>query len=427
MISLHSASIASRRARATGGTRALGTQLNADAVLRGQFTYRGNRVIVHAALGNVADNRELWSQSFDVAADSLAQIEHSIAVGVATALGVNRDRVRARRVDDPLAYDLYLRGRSVFNAWDEATLPQASLLFREAIKRDSGMARAYVGLADVYMATQSAPPADRFALAKPLVARALALDSGLAEAHKAAGWIAMWYDHDWLGAERHLERALALDPSEIWTYHSYAALLAAVGRSDESVAITRRAMPLDPAGAATRTHLAMHLYWRGHVTEAIEMLEDVLATDTTWVRAHAVLGRAYLAVGRYEDAIRELRHDGPEYASIEPRGVLINALAAGGRTREARVLLARLERRARVSHVGAINFVAGYVGLGDTARALDWAEKIPDDRGTMQFLYTEPMFAPLRGSPRFQRVLDRLGLPDAARRMGGVRDIVRNR
>jgi hypothetical protein len=97
--------------------------------------------------------------------------------------------------------------------------------------------------------------------------------------------------------------------------------------------------------------------------------------------------------------------------------VLAHVLGLSGRTQEARALVAKFETRARGSYVRPVDLVAMHLGLGDTARALDWVERIPDDRGTMVFLLSDPMFDPIRESPRFHHVLERLGLGDAARRM----------
>jgi hypothetical protein len=53
-----------------------------------------------------------------------------------------------------------------------------------------------------------------------------------------------------------------------------------------------------------------------------------------------------------------------------------------------------------------------YVGLGDKDQALDWLERAIDDRTWSMFLLrVEPMLDPLRGDPRFPRLIQRVGLP----------------
>ena len=148
----------------------------------------------------------------------------------------------------------------------------------------------------------------------------------------------MWQDRDWAAAERHLSRALALDSSDAATYHQYAAYLAATGRMEEGLAIARRATALDPVSSITATEVGLHLYWNRRYAEAIAVLERALVVDTIWwQKMPMVLGRAYLAVGRYDDAIREFRHAGLQTSEgFEAPALLAYALGISGRTHEAR-------------------------------------------------------------------------------------------
>jgi predicted Zn-dependent protease len=139
--------------------------------------------------------------------------------------------------------------------------------------------------------------------------------------------------------------------------------------------------------------------------------------DTIWTPIVPItLGRAYLAAGRYDDAIRQLRRAGLQSSfGFEAPALLAYALGIAGRTQEARALAAQYVERARASSARPADVAAVHLGLRDTARALDWMEQIPDDRNSTFYLPSEPIFDPLRGSPRFQRVLERLNLHHAAR------------
>ena len=112
----------------------------------------------------------------------------------------------------------------------------------------------------------------------------------------------------------------------------------------------------------------------------------------------------YLAVGRYDDAIRALRRTGYEYAAFSPEAVLAYGLGVAGRTTGKRAKITdRLEARARGSYVRPVDLVAAHLGLGDTARALDWAERIPDDRGSMIFRVSPSRCTMrIRDTPRFR-------------------------
>ena len=405
--------------------RVIGARLNVAAILRGTIRHTDDAMQVATELLRSSDGRAIWSKTYDTRASEGLVTAEAIRRDVATTLGLHASDASTlllvRATDDPVAYDLYLRGRFAYNRGTPAGLAEAAVYFREAIGRDSGFARPYVGLADVYSAPQTSNPEERLRRAKPLLAHALARDSMLAEAHRAAGWIAMWYDRDWAKAEHHLRRALALDPSDIWNYHSLAAYLSAVGRNDESLATTREAMAIDPVSSATATHVGLHLLWLRRYDESIAVLERALAVDSTWARTEMLLARAYLAVGRHDDALAHLRKKSHGYAAFDPEAVLTHVLGMAGHTMEAKVRIARMETLARATYVRPIDLVIAHLGVGDTSRALDWAERIPDDRGSMFFLISDPIFDSIRDAPRYRRVLERLGLAEAAQRARAAR------
>jgi TolB-like protein/Tfp pilus assembly protein PilF len=406
--------------RGESDVRVIGSRLKVAAILRGTIRHTDDRMRVDAELLRTSDGGVIWSKTFDSRTSDGVSTAEAIRRDVAATLGLHTSAssklAPVRATNDPVAYDLYLRGRFAYHRGTPADLSEAAVYFREAIGRDSGFARAYVGLADVYSAPQSSDPEARLRRAKPLLTHALARDSTLAEAHRAAGWIAMWYDRDWAGAERHFRRALSLDPSDIWNYHSLAAYLSAVGRNDESLAITREATSMDPVSSATATHIGLHLLWLRRYDESIAVLERALAADSTWKRTALVLARAYLAVGRYDDALARLGRKSYDYAAFDPEAVHTYAIGAAGRTEEARARIARMETLARGTYVRPIDLVIAHLGVRDTARALHWTERIPDDRGSMFFLISDPIFDPIRDAPRYGRVLERLGLAEAARR-----------
>ena len=406
-------------ADAGGNVQAMAAQLGVSSVLEWSLRRGDSIVTVTADLVRASDGQELWSQVFARPLEEMGLIPEEVRQGVARTLGLSGESANARRppTNDLAAYDLYLRGRFAHGKWTPAGLDEAASLFRQAIERDSGFALAYAWLADVYVRSWSGAATDRFRRVQPLVAKALEIDSTLAFAHRTAGYVATWQDHDWMAAERHLSRALALDSSDIWNYHFYASFLAATGRTDEALALARRATAVDPVSSVTATQVGFYLFLQRQYPEAIAVLERAMQVDTTWwQRMPVTLGRAYLAMGRPEDAIREFRRAGLESShGFEAPALLAYALGIAGRTGEARTLAAQYVERARGSSARPLDLVAVHLGLSDTAQALDWVERLPDDRGSRFFLLGDPMFDPLRDSPRFQRVLQRLNLHDRTR------------
>jgi Flp pilus assembly protein TadD len=81
------------------------------------------------------------------------------------------------------------------------------------------------------------------------VKRALALNPNLAEAHAQMGRIKQQVDFDWTGADASYRRAVELEPGSPETVGLAAFSVAILGRLDEALLLTRRAVDLDPLNA----------------------------------------------------------------------------------------------------------------------------------------------------------------------------------
>jgi hypothetical protein len=84
-------------------------------------------------------------------------------------------------------------------------------------------------------------------------------------------------------------------------------------------------------------------------------------------------------------------------------------LARGGRTDEARQILAALLDRARRTNGGAYEVATVFAGLGDNDQAFTWLEKAIDERSVA--LDVSPIvLETLSADPRFNSLRRRMGL-----------------
>jgi len=61
------------------------------------------------------------------------------------------------------------------------------------------------------------------------------------------------FEWDWTGAEREFKRAIELNPNLATAHHWYGDYLANMGRLDEGIAQTKRALELDPLSLIINT------------------------------------------------------------------------------------------------------------------------------------------------------------------------------
>ncbi|HEX6879344.1 MAG TPA: hypothetical protein VF135_03195, partial [Terriglobales bacterium] len=85
--------------------------------------------------------------------------------------------------------------------------------------------------------------------------------------------------------------------------------------------------------------------------------------------------------------------------------------ARSGHEREARKALARLKNLSKSKPVEAGALAEAYLGLGDKESALNWLEKGYEQHSTsLSLLKVDPLYDPLRSDPRFQKLLQKMGL-----------------
>jgi TolB-like protein/DNA-binding SARP family transcriptional activator len=131
--------------------------LGAEYFLEGSARIVGGLVRLTAQLIR-GDDEHVWSADYDhpLVLDSLIAVQSRIADSVAARLRTTlteeeRAEISRSPTDNLEAYELYLRGRFLWNQRTEPDMRRALGVFEEAIALDSLYALAYVGVANVYL------------------------------------------------------------------------------------------------------------------------------------------------------------------------------------------------------------------------------------------------------------------------------------
>lgn len=407
-----------------------GRQLGAAYVVDGTTQRDGDQVRVNARLLAVADGRAIWSGTFDERIDQVFTLQDGIASAVTSALAL---KIRAQPVGsrspcdgaNAEAYRAYLTGHYQLSRPSAARMRQALIAFQRAVDIDPTCARAYAGMAYAYRAlamTGDQDPRKYFPLAKAAVKQALAIDPELAEAYSSQGFNRFWHDWDWAGAEASFKHALELNSNLAEAHMGYAHLLSNTGRRDEAVLQAREAVTLDPLSPLINTLASNFVVIAGHTGEARQGWEKALELEPDfWI---ALLSRSgtLMARGDYAGAIADLRR------ASELSGGNSQALAALGMAHvsagdydAAEQILHDMEAQDREGYVPATSMAAVRNALGDSEGALVLLERAYQERDIrLTFLKVDARWNDLRAEPRFQALVQRMGLA-ASPATSGVR------
>lgn len=262
------------------------------------------------------------------------------------------------------------------------------------------------------MGIYSHPPSEVIPLAEQAIRHAIELDSTLPGAHTALGWIQGMYRWDWQASEESFLKALELDSKYATAHNFYGDLLTCIGRLDEAEEHKQTVVTIDPGSLVGRSDLAASASVRRDFDEAIERIQAAIEMDPTFARAHTVLGDIYIGMRRFEDAIEayakayELSGSGGHF------GKLGYAYGLAGRRADALATLEILTELARHEYVPKTAFAVVHFGLGNRDLAFEYFDQAIDDRdNNLAFYKFAANVDPIRGDPRFDALLERIGFP----------------
>jgi TolB-like protein/DNA-binding winged helix-turn-helix (wHTH) protein/Tfp pilus assembly protein PilF len=402
----------------------VGRELGVDAILEGNVRRSADRIRVTVQLINVKTRQPIWGGKFDDSSAEIFTVEDSISEKVSEALAVQLNRLEKEglsktHTQNTRAYELYVKGKSLMfeyapNPSDRKASRKIAIDYlRQAVAEDPGYALGYAALADAYAGQaiyQDAPAPGLWVQSELAARRALELDENLSEAHSAVGTAAHWR-RDWVVAEKHLRRALQLNPSNVLGQRQYAWLLQNLGRFDEAIPARERALALDPLELASWREAGWTYYLARRYDDAIQRYETALLMDPNFAAAYRGLSDAYDQKGMHDRAIAS----GMKALEISERGGTVAWLgyhyARAGDIARAKELLERLQQLSGHEYVAPYHVAVLYVGLGRNDDALAMLEKAYSERSWVNSAFVEPAFDPLRNDPRFIALLRRAGFP----------------
>ena len=394
-------------------SRQAGRDLGVRAVLRGRVVQRNGRLTLAVELVDARDDRQLWGQTYERDATNLGPLHEEISRHVTRTLtGQESLGLVSRYHQNPVTYELYLRGRYHWKKRTPEDFSRAVKEFSQVIETDPTYAPAYAGLADSYTLMgyfYNLIPFDEARVkARAAATKALDLDESLAEAHMSMAGVLEFEQWDWTGAEREYLRAIQLSPNYASAYHWYANNLSIRGRHDEAIAQGIRAVELDPLSPIVHVALGHAYYLAERHDEAIGQLRKALEIEPAFPNAHQFLGQVYAKKGLPEEAVAEFRKADAAERWLWKSALVHHYTRMGRRDAADQIVQTFRTQRPEVS---LVTTAALYAAVGERDQPLILLKRACDQRDPdISFIKSLPAFDPLRGDPTFQALLRRIGL-----------------
>jgi len=257
-------------------------ELGVRYVLEGSVRKSENHVRVTAQLIDALTGKHLWAERYDRDLKQLFAIQDEITLEIIRALQVNltegeQARVIGKGTKNLQAYLKALEASVQFARMDKQGSMKAKQLAKEAIALDPNYAYPYSTLSSAHL---------------------LDLWFDFSESPKESMRLAV----------EAAQKALALDPSDPRTHLGWVALYIMQREYDKAIASAERAVALNPGGARALFALALAVYYSCRFDEAVTFIEQAIRLDPFPSSiGFRNLGVAYCSVGRYEEAVKQLK------------------------------------------------------------------------------------------------------------------------
>ena len=387
----------------------IASKLNVRHVLEGSVRRDGNRVRVTAELLDASDGFTVWSETYEREMHGIFALQDEITRSIVDTLKLKLEISPPPVSRSTDAYDAYLEGLFYSDKSTEEALRKSLEFFYRALEKDprfsrawTGIAKAWLWLADVYV-----PPLEAYPKVRDAAARALQLNDEEAEAHVYLAEAKRILDWDLDGAEAEYKRAFEVDPNSTASNYFIAAFYGARGDRDQALAYLQRTSKIDPASLWVNNSACELYRYFGLYDEAVAAGERALQLDPVFAYGEPLLGALYREMERFDEAIALYKRS--ESLSGRPAVGLAITYARMNRRKEAlQTLEAATANRAYTAGDVPAHVHVALGAHNDAIRELERA--CEEHSSSLHLIGIAPEFAPLRSDKRFLSILQKIGI-----------------
>lgn len=387
----------------------IAAELNVGAVLGGSVRYAGDRVRISAQLINPQTDIQIWTDQYDRELADIFAVQSDIAQRIARALKAEllpRERERFANVSTSSAeasaafFQAMALIRGGFRVAASPSIRSAVQTYLDrAIRYDPNFALAHAWKARIYVASRLYDPvaADEWpafktkieSLIERHVAKALSLDPGLGLAYST---LADLRAHNWQTDEAQLAsvEALRLSPNDPEVLVRQAGFDVHRDQYEQAINSMLPAVQLDPNSGRVLHELGYALHASGQHQQANKVLEKCLALNPYEAICSIMLARSQFALGNKQKALEALELTErliPADAAPGIRGDIAWGYGLLGRPAEARRSFDKVMELAATRHVDPAVMAWSYMGIKNYEEALKQLALAGNDRSLIQDSY----------------------------------------
>ncbi|HEX9321856.1 MAG TPA: adenylate/guanylate cyclase domain-containing protein [Xanthobacteraceae bacterium] len=259
----------------------VGRELGVRYVLEGSVRKAGNKVRITAQLIDATTGAHLWADRFDGGLEDIFDLQDQVTGKVVGAIAprleqAEIERAKRKPTGSLDAYDYYLRGMAITYQMTKCANDQALKEFKKAIELDPDFAPPYARAAYLYLLRKAnawmTDSVQESAEACRLAKEAIHLGRDDAIVLSLAGLVLAYVGRDINAGAALTRRALSLNSNLAYAWGASGWISICLGEKDTAIsdqATAMRLSPLDPRMFVWQTFTALAYFFAGRYDDAV--------------------------------------------------------------------------------------------------------------------------------------------------------------
>ena len=293
----------------------IGKMLEVNHILEGSVRKHNNTVRITAQLIRVSDDAHLWSETYDRELIDIFAVQDEISQTIVNTLqmdfiGHKDDSIQKKKETTFEAYNMYLQGLHFQGNRIEEDMRKALSYFKKTIREDPEFDLAYVGMATTYalLADYRYDSYDNnLPLAEKHIKRAMEINPNTAEAQTAYAFIHLLKGSDPTITERYFQKAIEFNPNYATAIHWYSDFLRTVKKEyQNALEFAKKAQRLDPLSSIISINLSTNYRANNQIENAKTTIERLLEIKPDFIKGYTSLALIHKEMGEWDLALKVL-------------------------------------------------------------------------------------------------------------------------
>ena len=396
--------------------REVGSELAVSRILTGRIKVIDENVEISVELINAQDRTQIWGCLYNRPFSDILELSREVVRSVAAltttttaalaASGETGQQVSAE------SYKFYLMGKYLLSKRTTQEIYKALKYFRKSVARCPTNILANVAIVDAYHflhALDRISRVETLLKIKPVLERLSSMEQEIDVVQLMYGKLKLHLDWKLEIAEKHVHKALTLNPNCVDAHFYYAEIMALSGNQLEAERHVDQILALDPISLLSIKRVGRIFYQLHQYERCIECLNDAYEMESSDFETLLLLGAAFAELGDYSRALRLLKKSYSCHEGIETLSMIGYVEGLRGRKDRANRIIERItselqEHTGHPIHLGRV-----YLAMGCKEEAyLFLEEAFQQHEIEMVALGVDLRWRTIMDEPRFKELIRRV-------------------